>query len=588
MRRQILTIFFGIMALTLLLSHSFITRTVSDLYTQNERQQLDRAAVLFASQNKDLALDQMQSQADAYATHLGMRITIISAQEGKLGEVLLDTEVDPEKMVNHAQREEVSHALKKGEGFTIRESTTTKTTYLYASYRYQIFDGQMVVLRLAKPVETLNQIQSELTTSYAILTIGLLLAGMLLFSFLTNSVLRPLNDLSSRIKGMEKQSAITLLPSYKDPQVDQLADSFNELMVLLDENVNKLRQNNQELENIFENVTSGLITMDQNGRIRVMNQPAEELLGFDEMACKDQPIYNLVRQPGFTKHMREVTELLEVQEFEIQWDNDLIYQIQLSPILKENNPLEVKGILMVIEDRTQLRNTDNMRKDFVANVSHELKTPLTTIRGFVETLLHDDLNNPAVIRKFLSIIDAEADRLQTMILQLLYLSKLDSKLQEKDVIKVSLAEYMEGFLIPLEDRIAEKAMTVSYEIKPENLVYQGSETLLHQVLSNLLENALSYSQGTHIDIRFSEKPNGLFLEVVDDGIGIAKKEQARIYERFYRVEKSRAQSQGGTGLGLAIVKHLVNNVGGKIKLKSDVGAGAHFMILLPFSQKPSP
>lgn len=586
MRKRMLAIYLVLTCITLILSHSFVHRMVTDLYLENERQQLDHAAVLFASQNKSLSLKELIPKAHAYARDLEIRITLVSTEEASLGQVILDTEADAEDMVNHALREEIREALAAGEGSAVRQSATTQTTYLYTSYADQVLADQEVVLRLAKPIHNLTFISAKLRQTYLFLGIVLILGGMLVFGLLTSSVLRPLHDLSRRIRNMENKSAVTLLPKYEDPQVDQLADSFNKLVVLLSENVDRLRQNNQELKNIFENVKSGLLMLDRKGYIRVINQPAKDLLQIREGDSQHHLIYGIVRHPDLLEHLHKVTEDLERQEFEISWDNEMIYQIQLSPLEKENDPEEIIGILMVVEDVTDLRNVDNMRKDFVANVSHELKTPLTTIRGFVETLLNDDLSNPEIIRKFLGIIDTEADRLQTMIFQLLYLSKLDSKIQENDVTTIPIASFMDQFLYTMADQMAAKDMVVAYELIPEGLTYRGSENLLHQILLNLVENALSYSQGTRIDIRFSQKPNGLLLEVADDGVGIAKKEQSRIFERFYRVEKSRAQSKGGTGLGLAIVKHLVGNVGGQIKLQSDLGQGTRFIILLPHSYDP--
>lgn len=583
MRKQLLAIYLGLMVLTLLVTYVFVANNVTAQYIAHERQQLADAAVLFASQNNDILPQEGKDLAQTYADHMGVRVTFISNEGENFGEVLFDTEVDPSEMANHGDREEVAAAVKNGEGFAVRKSPTTRKSYLYYAKQEVFYGDDIIILRFAKSAETLNAIQGTLTKTYVFLCFGIIVVGMLLFFLLSRSVFSPLHDLTSRIKQMEDKSTISFLPNYEDPHVDQLADSFNRLMVLLNENVDRLRQNNKELQNVFENVTSGLIMLDQSGRIRVINQPALDLLDIREDDSIDNFIYGLVRHPDLLIFLQESMASLERQDFEIAWENERVYYIQLSPLPMEDKPEEIMGTLIVIEDMTEIRSVDNMRKDFVANVSHELRTPLTTIRGFVETLLHDDLTNPTIIRKFLGIIEMEADRLQTMIFQLLYLSHLDNKVQDHDFVTIQLDKFMERFLYPIQEKIEEKGIAVSYEIVPDHLSYQGSENLLHQVLSNLVENALDYSQGTRITIRFEERPKGIFLEVEDDGIGIAKKDQPRIYERFYRVEKSRAQSKGGTGLGLAIVKHLVGNVGGRITLHSDLGKGTQFRVLLPYS-----
>lgn len=569
-----------LMILTVVFSTILISKEVTSIYIDNERQKLEEIAVLFASQNNDKPIEDLESAVADFSDSLDTRITIISSEPDALGEVLLDSSRDAQTMDNHKNREEIREALAGNSGMSIRESSSTHDTYLYRTFSDFTVDGKSAILRLAKPLHSMNLFTKQIVLINLMVLGGLFLIGLLIFNSLSSSVLQPLNDLSGRMKQMEDENSVSFLPKYREKQVDQLADSFNKLMLLLNENVDKLQQNNQELAAIFENVNSGLIVMDSEATVLMCNRPAVELLETTQEKFMKNRFFQNVRHPDLIEAVRSATSTMTKRTFEITWGNDSQYQIQLSPLHKAHNG-HIIGILMVIENITDLRSMENMRKEFVANVSHELRTPLTTIRGFVETLLHDDLDNPEIIRKFLNIIDTEANRLQQMIFQLLYLSKLDSKVAKEDKSEIVINDFVERLNYTFEEEAKEKSMAIRFRISPADLTYLGSENLLMQITGNLISNALQYSQAEAVDVTFSEEGNALRLEVVDDGIGIAKKEQARIFERFYRVEKSRAQSKGGTGLGLSIVKHLAANTGGSIDLISDTNEGSRFIVILP-------
>lgn len=577
-------IYLVLMAFIAITSTFLVSRTISATYIENERQKLDEAAVLFASQTYGQGEDVVKAKAKEYGQLLKMRITIISEDDSNLGKVFLDTDVSAESMENHAYREEVNQALQTGKGMSVRESKTTNTAYLYTAYSDFSIGDRNFVLRFAEPLASLNMFTHKIiVVNIAVLT-GLIAVGFFIFHMLSSSVLRPLNDLSERIEDMEDKHTVGFLPKYNEGQIDQLANSFNKLMVILNEHVDQLQQNNKELAAIFENVKSGIVMLDPQAHVLVCNQQALDLFGVAAERFIDRRFFSNIRKPELIEAIRETIVEVKKQTLEIEWDNDMLYQIQLSPLMKENN-VDIMGVLIVVENITDLRTVENMRKDFVANVSHELKTPLTTIRGFTETLLNDDLDDPKIIRKFLTIIDNEANRLQLMIFQLLYLSKLDSKITHEDIISIRLEDFVERIKYNFADRFAEKNINLRFSIKPSDLLYEGSENLLTQILTNLIDNALEYSQGTYILVLFEQKDNYLRIVVEDDGVGIDKKEQLRIFERFYRVEKSRAQTKGGTGLGLSIVKHLAVNSGGSVEVESDVNQGCQFIVLLPRDDK---
>jgi two-component system phosphate regulon sensor histidine kinase PhoR len=241
---------------------------------------------------------------------------------------------------------------------------------------------------------------------------------------------------------------------------------------------------------------------------------------------------------------------------------------------------EVRGVVAVIGDITQLRQLETMRKDFVANVSHELKTPLTSIKGFIETLLDGALEEKATAQKFLTIINQETERLSNLINDLLAMSKLESGQTELKLKSIKLPELVNDILLTIENRLQEKNLELARELAASEIY--GDEDLLKEVIINLLDNAIKYTpEGGRILVGSRITGEEIEFFVKDTGIGIPEESLARVFERFYRVDKGRSRAMGGTGLGLAITKHIVERHGGKLAVESELGEGSRFSFTLP-------
>ncbi|HYH02709.1 MAG TPA: ATP-binding protein, partial [Bacillota bacterium] len=266
---------------------------------------------------------------------------------------------------------------------------------------------------------------------------------------------------------------------------------------------------------------------------------------------------------------------------EIRWPSEpeKVLNLRLAPIRDDLNE-EIRGVVAVIGDYTKLRQLESMRRDFVANVSHELKTPLTSIKGFVETILDGAIEDRETTRKFMTIIYQEAERLNHLIHDLLDISKLESGQMDVKQNEIRLKELIEEVIVSLENRVRDKKLTLVKEIHAETM--QGDEDLLREVIINLLDNAIKYTpEGGTVRVGCRETQEGLNFYVEDTGIGIPKESISRIFERFYRVDKGRSREMGGTGLGLSIVKHIIERHGGKVKVTSEFGKGSKFLFVIP-------
>jgi two-component system phosphate regulon sensor histidine kinase PhoR len=333
-----------------------------------------------------------------------------------------------------------------------------------------------------------------------------------------------------------------------------------------------------KMKAILASMIDAVIVFDLNAQITLANKAAESLLLARDGVLLNRHLEEVCSSPErvITPMIREVlTTGKEVFTETVIRPHTQIYRVHVVPLKEESG--EIEGAVAVFHDVTDARNFDHMRSEFVGNVSHELRTPLTSIKGFVETLLDGAMENSFICRRFLSIIDAETERLNRLIEDLLTLSSIESRERIIRFKPVCLAHSVRSVMNILGPQISEKSLHVEF-IYPSNLPrIQADEDLLGQVLINLIDNAIKYTprNGT-IVIRCKEKDSRIVMTVTDTGVGIPRESLPRVFERFYRVDKARSRNQGGTGLGLSIVKHIVESHGGEVFVDSDIGKGSTF------------
>ncbi|MFD0695233.1 two-component system histidine kinase PnpS [Paenibacillus sp. GCM10027628] len=512
------------------------------------------------------------------------RLTFVRAD----GRVLGDSDQDPQQMDNHLTRPEIVAAAASGVGYTTRYSDTLKEKMLYAAI--PVKNGEQITgfLRIAMSLE---QVAQSIRSLWYFLITGLvilfIIAGIVSYR-IAKGITRPIEKMTRVAQQITNMNYKSRVPSYTNDEVGQLGQAINRMSESLQQQMERIQENERRLQGVMENMVSGIMMIDREERIMLLNPAAEDILGFSAQELLGKKYNEAKQQYEFTKLIQECIETREPirDEMIFYYPAERILEINLNPISHEDE--EWSGVLIVLHDITAVRRLERMRSEFVANVSHELKTPIAAVKGFAETLLAGALNDKETAVSFLQIIFDESERLNRLIGDILELSKIESKRIPMQFSPVYLPEFLEKSLNVLRKEAEKKHIELSMQVD-DDIYIEADEDRLRQIFINLLSNGINYTQdGGKVKVRVEPldmNADGdyerLRIIVSDTGIGIPKKDLPRIFERFYRVDKARSRSSGGTGLGLSIVKHLVELHRGTIRVDSEVGMGTKFTIELP-------
>ncbi|MBS5933829.1 MAG: GHKL domain-containing protein [Clostridiales bacterium] len=533
--------------------------------------QAEMLADIFSEAN----LESFESFADIYSQKYGVRITII----GKDGTVVADSETT-ELLENHSTREEVIRALKGEHVSLIRYSQTMDKRYAYSAVPIHKgdFDG---VMRISLPVSEFTSLNRNLFGTIMMTVILCMLGATLLAALFTRNLSKPIDDITKAAEGISCGDYETKIYTNDTQQLGRLAEAFNRMSDNLNTSVRALKRRNIEFEAMLKSMASGVIAIDNNDIVMFTNDVFSQMVECSKDMIERQPFYTFMRNAVLFQTITEVRDTKEtvMREGTIALADEKMVRVTATPLLKDNN--KNLGILLILEDITQIRKLENMRRDFVSNVTHELKTPLTSIRGFVDTLKAGAIKEEQVAARFIDIIDIESERLSSLINDILLLSEIESK-EEQVVAPCNMDTVITDVIELLQSKIAHKNVVIVYNPKPDMDYYPANANRMKQLLINLLDNAVKYTEVGTITIQCEKKKNKLILCVEDTGIGMEEEHLGRIFERFYRVDKGRARKTGGTGLGLSIVKHIVERYNGKIKVESKLNKGTKFTIELPY------
>jgi two-component system phosphate regulon sensor histidine kinase PhoR len=529
----------------------------------------------------------LQSQAQRFKEIAGMRVTYIKLD----GRVMGDSDHNPASMDNHLEREEVKEALASGIGSSIRHSDTLDQNMLFVAIKVnEEGAASQGIIRLAM---SLSDVERSLNKMWVALIFGLLLLFGLaaLVSYrVALSVTRPLERMTAAAKRMANMDYAIRVPEGGRDEVGDLARTLNAMAGSLQEQLDEIRENGTRLQSVLDNMTSAVVMVAHDGRITLYNRQAEWLLGSSFRERVGRP-YTEIRQHyelvGLIREGLDNPVFLH-EEITVYYPEERLLEMSIVPMKFSGD--EEQGLLLVLQDVTAIRRLESMRSEFVANVSHELKTPVAAVKGFAETLLAGAMNEPETARTFLTIIHDESERLNRLIGDILELSKIESRrspLQFSPIDLPVLVGHLGGLLA---SEAAKKEIALDIQIE-EGLFLEADEDRLQQILMNLMQNGINYTpDGGRVKVRAElivgndDEAETVRITVSDTGIGIPKKDIPRVFERFYRVDKARSRSSGGTGLGLSIVKHLVELHHGTIKVESAVGVGSHFILELPMLQ----
>jgi len=520
------------------------------------RANLEREALLAA---QALPADSLRWQdvVEQLARSTGLRFTVVDSTGRVRAESDEPREIIP-RIENHRTRPEVASALGGVVGSDRRTSATVGKPLLYVAV-----PGGPGVVRVASPLVQADEIVRRAQRSILGAALLALILGAVLALLAGSSIAQPLTVITQAARAIA-QGATPRFPRSGIPDIDGLVRALRDMHDQLDQRFAELRRERAESAALVEAMVEGVIAADARGRIVTANGAARRLMGYgpdDALPALDQ----LFR----AKPAREVVAAVLEGQSVPQRELDLAGQ----SVLLSGRALPQGGALLVLHDVTELRRLEMVRRDFVANVSHELKTPLTSISGYAETLAHD-LPDPETTHRFLSVILNNARRMQRLVDDLLDLSRIESGRWQPEPEPLEAALVAREVWVLLADRATQKSVTFETRIGPDAEVVFSDADALRQVLSNLFDNALRYTPpGGSITLETSRQHGGISLRVRDTGSGIPNEHLPRIFERFYRADPHRSREEGGTGLGLAIVRHLIEAHGGQVSAASTLGTG---------------
>ncbi|OUS70052.1 PAS domain-containing sensor histidine kinase [Paenibacillus sp. MY03] len=503
------------------------------------------------------------------------------------GTVIGDSDYDPRTMDNHASRKEVMEAMDKGIGQAVRPSETAGESLIYVAIPHVVVeDGNTYIIRLAMSLQEVEGSIDQLT----IVLIGglwvLCIVAAVISYRIALSLTKPLEQITKvakRIKNMDYRARVK---TTKQDEIGELGTAINAMADSLQVQMSRIRQNENQLESVLANMINGVVMIDVHGIILLMNRRAEEVLGFSARELVGRHFAEAKQQYELAQIIQEALDSREHlrEEITFYFPEERLLELNLVPV-RENNDGEFSGVLLVLQDVSAIRRLERMRSEFVANVSHELKTPIAAVKGFAETLLGGAVKDEETARSFLQIIFDESERLNRLIGDILELSKIESRRVPLMFSPVEMDGFIDKTVKLLEPEAKRRGIALERDVE-SGLYLEADEDRLRQIMMNLLSNGINYTpEGGHVTIRiYAYGDEQVRIQIRDSGIGIPKKDLPRVFERFYRVDKARSRSSGGTGLGLSIVKHLVELHKGTISVSSTVGVGTTFTIDLPVIQ----
>ncbi len=500
------------------------------------------------------------------------------------GRVIGDSEADAAHMDSHSDRPEVRDALATGKGMSQRYSASVGRQMLYLAQRVPLDGPVQAVVRVSVPVRTLMRDMESSDRVLLVLLVVVLGATLVLSYGAALRIVGPVAELKSglaRIGGGELSHRLAIPPV---PHLAELARSINQTADRLQTYIQALNEERNLRTLILANMTRGVIAIDTNHAIMDLNGAARQLLNLQNPAPEGTRIGEVTRYP-------ELLTLIDASERRDEPVEREMATGETGEILLNMRATALKdmagariGTLVVLSDVTLLRRLETVRQDFVANVSHELRTPVTSVKGFAETLLDGAMKDPATAERFLKIIVRQASQLESIIRDLLELSRLEqNSAQTLDRQMTPMAGVLKSAIELCQSRASERGVMLSFACA-EGLTVVMHSGLMEQALVNLIDNAIKYGssgEGAKVDIAAVREGTCARITVRDYGNGIEHKHLERLFERFYRVDKGRSRELGGTGLGLAIVKHIVLIHNGTVGVESEVGKGSTFTIRLP-------
>ncbi len=560
MTKSILRYFIIILIVALLSSC-----TISAMLVSNGILDTTKHDMLYSLKLIDYALDYdapLESQIEklnplAYSDDT--RISVIDVQ----GDVVADTARDSISE-NHLERQEIQEALKNGEGYAQRKSETTGEETLYVA----LYNHDDYVVRLSIPYHGITDYLSTLVPAFAISSVVSFVIAFILSRKLAVTISKPIIEISDSLDHMSKDFRVDL-KDYDYQEFNVIVDTIYNLSHRLRKSMREVKLERVKIDEILKQMNEGFVLLDENYKILSINEKAISILG--NMKVHDHILDYLY----FPDIIRALQNNITKQQVEIKIEEN-IYACYISRV--------DFGTTLLFVDITASKKAEKMRSEFFSNVSHELKTPMTSIRGYSDLLAQGVVQDDKQKQIMLEKIQTEVDSMSRLINDILMLSRLESMDVEAEMMPIKMKSIVDEVLESYEVEIAKHDIHMKYDF--DDIVYEGNHQQIYTLLNNIIGNAIKYNKDHgEVSIDIETQGDGMKIVVEDTGIGIPLADQGRVFERFYRVDKGRSKQRGGTGLGLAIVKHVVSHYKGTIDLKSELNVGTKIEIVLPHQKR---
>lgn len=532
----------------------------------------DRMAVLIASSTDTAAIE---DRVKTYASLLGTRVTIIDPT----GKVLGESSTDPQDMENHLNRPEIQRALHKNASTEMRFSKTLQTQMLYAAAPILTGDKVIGVARLAVSLQTIQRNEGHLLQTVTAATVAAALMAALLAVLIATYTVRPIKQLTQTAQAITNGQPVDIPAHPRQDEVGQLQQSIQVMAERLNQQIDDLRTERGKLEAVLANMTDGVIIVDAEGVVQLINPAALQLFMGGEDELLNKSLVEVVRNYQFVDLWRKCQTTGEQQVTTLETaPNHLFIQGIATPL--ENS---LPGMtLLVFQNLTRLRRLETVRSDFVSNVSHELRTPLASLKALTETLEEGALDDPPAAHRFLQRMNTEIDNLTQMVHELLELSRIESNKVPLQRLPVQVCEMATPAVERMQMQAERAGLTLTMDCPDGLPLVIADSSRIEQVLVNLIHNAIKFTKpGGSISVSAYPDGQNVTITVRDTGVGIQPEILPRIFERFYKVD--RARSSGGTGLGLSIARHIIQAHGGRIWAESVVNQGSTFFFTLPIA-----
>lgn len=584
MKKGIFRRIFILYALVILLSGLFgemyITSAVRENTIDNLRQNL-AVQITLISKNLSFGKTNFDSLCRQLKKDTGARVTII-ANDGK---VIGDSDTDSALMDNHLHRTEIEQSVLFGSGMTIRYSDTLKHEFLYIAKKVSRGEEAEGFIRLAVPLREVDSSVNLLRIKMILIVVIVILATGVFSLWQTDHLRRLLGQITDFSRSLSRGEIDKRLFLKNAGEFNEIADNLTSMSVKLQGMMAQNEEEKNRLNVILKNVPDALLIIDARGVITLSSSSAKEFFG--DIPMTGMRFIEVVRNHEFSDLMEEVRRSYSpgMTEFRIETPMEKYLSVKVSPLFYKEN--EISGFLAVFHDITQIEKLEQVRKDFVANVSHEIKTPITAIKGFADTLLEGALDDKENAAGFIRTIKANSERINSLVDDLMTISKIELGVIKVEKTMIDIDDVFNTVLALFYDKAAAKNLSLAVSNRPGLLEIDADRNRLIQIFTNLVDNAMKFTETGGVTFGIDQEDEETFLFVEDTGIGVPAKYLPRLGERFYRVDPARSRKMGGTGLGLAIVKHLVKAHGWTMQLESAPGKGTKVKILIAEDALPA-